>query len=284
MTLIVCLAAGVLVWAAIACIMSYPVISATLLLHRQEGPTRLLLAPLSITDLDKSRRYIPFHKPKFLDEQGYSQVQRKRREELPRSSSFVQRPLKKAAYEDSGATLSWLPETLHSQSSSPTFDLNSLETINAVPLPEIPEPLSSPTDEEKGAWRLADLDTNMSTGAVDDGMHKLQSLDPRKLGQEANRLIGAAAKFFRCAPNAVDLSYYGLYDEKRLPICLSGNRVDEFTRELAICSGIAMVGILMVITGHVQIAICATINYTRLQRHRYYECSDVGEEGEALHQ
>lgn len=283
MTLIVGLVAGVLLWAAIACLTAYPVISATLLHQRQEGPTRLLLAPLSITDLDESRRYNPLRKPKFFGEQVSTRILRTQRDEA--SSGFtlpVPHHSKGPVSKDDETKLSWSPGTSYSQIPSVYVDQNSEEAVNAVPLQEVSEQLTS--EQHKFVSHPPDLNTHIKADEVGDRMRKLQSLGLRKLGQEAESLLGAATKFFRCASNVVDLSYYGLYDEEGLPVCKPATRTNEITGEVLICSAIALAGVFMVIIGHVQIAICVAINYTRLQRYRYYKCSVTGEENESLHQ
>ncbi|KAF5404685.1 hypothetical protein PHET_01777 [Paragonimus heterotremus] len=284
MTLILCLVLGLLLWTATVCVMTYPVMSIALLLHRDSGPSRLYLSTMNIPILSRDGR-----SPTLARLRAYSQTPRLQR--LKRS--------RKLQLDD-------LSESLPSSNAYDEFahsDFKWPDQPDSVAVPSMPVEIG---DSEMGSPGSSDLRAYPDHGASSTRQHGNEILnETARLGMNLHNQIpqlnipdvvqsgtslarqGLAkfeSLFFKCDQDSLDLSYYGLYDSKGMPIRLNRKDFETSIRDVFICCCIAVAGIFLLLLGYIQITICTAMNFARLQERRYYEASDAGEEGVALQQ
>ncbi|KAF8562242.1 hypothetical protein P879_10209 [Paragonimus westermani] len=284
LVLILCLVLGLLLWTAAVCVMTYPVMSIALLLHRDSGPSRLYLSTINIPILSRDGR-----SPTHAGSSTYSQAHRLQR-------------LKKSQQ----SQLDDLSEGLPSSSAYDEFshsDFKWPDQPDSVAVPSLPVDIG---DSDTGSPGSSDLRTYPGHGAsstrqlgneiinetvrlgtnVHNQIPQLNIPDVVQSGTNLARqsLAKFESLFFKCDKDSLDLSYYGLYDSKGMPICLNRKEFETSIRDVFICCCIAVAGIFLLLLGYIQITICTAMNFARLQERRYYEASDAGEEGVALQQ
>ncbi|KAA3676518.1 uncharacterized protein DEA37_0002630 [Paragonimus westermani] len=283
MTLILCLVLGLLLWTAAVCVMTFPVMSIALLLHRDSGPSRLYLSTINIPILSRDGRSL------HAGSSAYSQAHRLQRLKKSRQSQ-----------------LDDLSEGLQSSSAYDEFshsDFKWPDQPDSVAVPSLPVDIGDSDTDSPGS---SDLRTYPGHGAsstrqlgnaiinetvrLGTNVHnQIPQLNiPDVVQSGTNLAMQSLAKFeslfFKCDKDWLDLSYYGLYDSKGMPICLNRTEFETSIRDVFICCCIAVAGIFLLLLGYIQITICTAMNFARLQERRYYEASDAGEEGVALQQ
>ncbi|CAH8490573.1 unnamed protein product [Heterobilharzia americana] len=265
MTLIILLVIAVILWSAIACLVSYPVVSIALLLYRNEGPTRLRLA--SVGRLSTSYHELP---AEFMaPSNSYT------REMLDLS----ERQMKRRDIEE------WLPDQ--------SGGIDSIDNKNVLITDEVRENLQTDASNlNKGILATATspkmVDQPPPVISSSDGKSSTLKLSSEKLlntvMERALSVPESIKLFYQCSQDTFDLSYYGLYDQNGLPIHIARANFTERIHDILVCVVIAIAGIFLLLFGYIQIVICTAMNYARMQEARYYETSDAGEEGVALQQ
>lgn len=274
---IICLVFGLLLWTAIMCLMSYSLISVTLLMHRQEGPTRLRLASITPSGLVRSQR-----SRQDWTEFGHMQ------QFQPKVIQALQ-PLEEERNSFGDSDSDWSDSSIiHGEPSTSNYP-NIQEVESTIQRDPSRVHLAGGNDLTDNRAFLAVKNMTSNPNVILSNQVP-QSL-PEKLQEQGKQLVNRAMdmtesikQFFKCDPNAFDLSYYGLYDENGLPIHVTRDIFISKVPSILICVCVATGGILLMIIGYLQILLCMAMNYARLQERRYYEPSDAGEEGVALQQ
>ncbi|CAH8448993.1 unnamed protein product [Schistosoma turkestanicum] len=262
MTLIILLVTAIILWSAIACLVSYPVVSIALLLYRNDGPNRLRLA--SVEQLNAA-----FHdnQVNFLDpSNSYT------REMLTFKSKTLKRRDTEEWFSSHPSDLDNTAENAmattndHLQTDSFNFSKDLTATAASPKMVDQPPPVISSFDNKQLSSKI--LSENNLKQSINSALSVSESI---KL-------------FYQCSQETLDLSYYGLYDANGLPIHIPRANFPERIRDILVCVILAIAGVFLLLFGYIQIIICTAMNYARMQEARYYETSDIGEEGMALQQ
>ncbi|KAL7060342.1 hypothetical protein AAHC03_09686 [Spirometra sp. Aus1] len=92
------------------------------------------------------------------------------------------------------------------------------------------------------------------------------------------------AQYFKCSVLSIDLSYYGLYDNKGYPLTITSMNLNFRIRNTLIFSSMAFVGSLFVLSGYLLMLVRVAMNSSKLREARYYDPSETGDEVIRLHQ
>lgn len=273
MTLIILLVTAVILWSAIACLVSYPVVSIALLLYRNEGPSRLRLASVGqMTSFNHDGQVnFPSSSSSYIREMFNSNrkiIKRRDTEEW-----FPDDPNDFNTVENTVAVPDDIPDNLHTDPSNLSKDLTA--TVTSPKMVDQPPPVISSFSDNK-----------LSSSSI-PSKSSLKPLSKNIVKQVMNGALSIPESiklFYQCSQETFDLSYYGLYDASGLPIHIARANFPERTYDILVCVILAVAGIFLLLFGHIQIIICTAMNYARMQEARYYETSDIGEEGVALQQ
>ncbi|VDP79404.1 unnamed protein product [Echinostoma caproni] len=303
--LIVLLVLAIVIWSALACLMSYPVMSIAFLWYRNEGATRLRLASLDLPGMIRQTRAIPFDPTMSAHSQVVRSVNSAHRFLKQSPQIQLQQPGDPVDYQLPGEP----PDTSSIYGENTPEGINNWSKVaaDADDLQDITrEHHPDNYDPTRAGQALADrvdtvVDQSQARGtevgrnATDlfrssaDEFKDSVTTQAKDYGQRLiNKALSASesiAMFFKCSADSIDLSYYGLYDAQGLPIYVARNNLEARTQNILICVCIGISGIFLLILGYLQIVICTAMNYARMQETRYYEASsEVGEEGVALQQ
>nr|CAH8830012.1 unnamed protein product [Trichobilharzia regenti] len=265
MTLIILLVMAVILWSAIACLVSYPVVSIALLLYRNEGPTRLRLASVERLNTgfqDLNAEFMPPSSSYTREMLTLSERLRKRRDT---EEAFLDHTTDMDFMENKSVlTTDELKETLQTDESNQNKGI--LATATSPKMVDQPPPVVSTYEEKLLPSKLS------SENVLSNAMERALSIP------ESIKL------FHQCSQETFDLSYYGLYDQNGLPIHIARANFPDRIHDILVCVILAVAGLFLLLFGYIQIIICTAMNYARMQEARYYETSDAGEEGVALQQ
>ncbi|VDK70512.1 unnamed protein product [Dibothriocephalus latus] len=92
------------------------------------------------------------------------------------------------------------------------------------------------------------------------------------------------SQYFQCSALSVDLSYYGLYDDKGYPLTITSMNLNLRIRNTMIFSSLSFVGNLFVLFGYLLMLVCVAMNCSKLQEARYYDPSESGDDVIRLNQ
>ncbi|KAH8852927.1 hypothetical protein EWB00_004622 [Schistosoma japonicum] len=278
MTLIILLVMAVVLWSAIACLVSYPVVSIALLLYRNDGPNRLRLASVGRLTTGYHDSQVNFLHPsnsytrEMLNFNGKMLKRRDTEEWYPNYSSDF----------DAVESDIVVPDDSHDNLQTNTFNLSKEFTATAASpkMVDQPPPVVSSLED-------ASSPSSSSSSSPSSSFSPSQLPSEKVLKQVMNGALSISESiklFYQCSQETFDLSYYGLYDPNGLPIHIARANFTERIYDIFVCVILAVAGIFLILFGYIQIIICTAMNYARMQEARYYETSDIGEEGVALQQ
>ncbi|CAH8452451.1 hypothetical protein MS3_00008644 [Schistosoma haematobium] len=276
MTLIILLVTAVILWSAIACLVSYPVVSIALLLYRNEGPSRLRLASVGQMTSAYHDGQVNFLSPsssytrEMFNTNGKIIKRRDTEEWFPNHPSDFDTDESTIAIPDD------IQDNLQTDPSTLSRDLTA--TVTSPKMVDQPPPVIS---------SFVDDNLPSSSSSSVPSKSSLKPLSKKIIKQVMNDALSIPESiklFHQCSQETFDLSYYGLYDTNGLPIHIARANFSERIYDILVCVILAIAGIFLLLFGYIQIIICTAMNYARMQEARYYETSDVGEEGVALQQ
>ncbi|KAH8852925.1 hypothetical protein EWB00_004622 [Schistosoma japonicum] len=203
MTLIILLVMAVVLWSAIACLVSYPVVSIALLLYRNDGPNRLRLASVGRLTTGYHDSQVNFLHPsnsytrEMLNFNGKMLKRRDTEEWYPNYSSDF----------DAVESDIVVPDDSHDNLQTNTFNLSKEFTATAASpkMVDQPPPVVSSLED-------ASSPSSSSSSSPSSSFSPSQLPSEKVLKQVMNGALSISESiklFYQCSQETFDLSYYG---------------------------------------------------------------------------